>query len=81
MERSTLAYSGCEETLMWDSTVGGIVMLLLSLLAAPLAAEGQPPGQVYRISYLGTGSRRGWGCRAGTRWLLKETDTARSAAA
>jgi putative ABC transport system substrate-binding protein len=29
-------------------------MLTLSLLAAPLAAEAQPPSQVFRIGYLGT---------------------------
>src|SRR3989454_11772328 len=39
---------------MWYSAVGSIVTLLLSLLVAPLAAEAQPPGQVYRIGYLGT---------------------------
>jgi putative ABC transport system substrate-binding protein len=30
------------------------MMLTLSLLAAPLAAEAQPPGKVYRIGYLAT---------------------------
>ena len=39
---------------MWCSTVGGIMMLTLSLLAAPLPAEAQPPGKVYRIGYLAT---------------------------
>jgi putative ABC transport system substrate-binding protein len=39
---------------MWYSAVGSIVTLLLSLLAVPLAAAAQPPGQVYRIGYLGT---------------------------
>jgi putative ABC transport system substrate-binding protein len=39
---------------MWYSAVGFIVPLLLSLLAVPLAAAAQPPGQVYRIGYLGT---------------------------
>jgi putative ABC transport system substrate-binding protein len=39
---------------MWYSAVGFIVPLLLSLLAGPLAAAAQPPGQVYRIGYLGT---------------------------
>jgi putative ABC transport system substrate-binding protein len=34
------------------STVGSIITLLLSLLAVPLAAAAQPPGQVYRIGYL-----------------------------
>src|SRR5262245_54249079 len=39
---------------MWCRTVGGIMMLSLSLLAAPRAAEAQPPGKVYRIGYLAT---------------------------
>jgi putative tryptophan/tyrosine transport system substrate-binding protein len=39
---------------MWDSTVGSIVTLLLSLLAVPLAAAAQPSGQVYRIGFLST---------------------------
>ena len=39
---------------MWCSAVGCIMMLTLSLLAAPLAAEAQPPGKVYRIGYLAT---------------------------
>ena len=34
------------------SPVGCIVTLTLSLLVAPLAAETQPPGKVYRIGYL-----------------------------
>jgi putative ABC transport system substrate-binding protein len=37
---------------MWYSPVGCIVALTLSLLVAPLAAEAQPPGKVYRIGYL-----------------------------
>jgi putative tryptophan/tyrosine transport system substrate-binding protein len=39
---------------MWYSTVGSIITLLLSLLAVPLAAAAQPPGQVYRIGFLST---------------------------
>ena len=39
---------------MWCSAVGYIMMLTLSLLAAPLAAEAQPLGKVYRIGYLAT---------------------------
>jgi putative ABC transport system substrate-binding protein len=39
---------------MWYRAVGFIVPLLLSLLAVPLAAAAQPPGQVYRIGYLAT---------------------------
>ena len=37
---------------MWYSTVGGIVMLLLSLLAAPHATDAQPPGKVTRLGFL-----------------------------
>jgi len=37
---------------MWCRAIGFIVMLTLSLLAAPLATEAQPPGKVYRIGYL-----------------------------
>jgi putative ABC transport system substrate-binding protein len=39
---------------MWYSAIGGIMMLTLSLLAVPCAAEAQPPGKVYRIGYLAT---------------------------
>jgi putative tryptophan/tyrosine transport system substrate-binding protein len=39
---------------MWCSAVGCIMILTLSLLAAPLAAEAQPLGKVYRIGYLAT---------------------------
>ena len=39
---------------MWYSTAGSIMMLTLSLLAAPCAAEAQPPGNGYRIGYLAT---------------------------
>jgi len=38
---------------MWDSAVGGIVTLILSLLVAPLAAHAQPPSQVPRVGVLG----------------------------
>jgi putative ABC transport system substrate-binding protein len=41
---------------MWYSTVGGIVMLLLSLLAAPHATDAQPPGKVARLGFLRLGS-------------------------
>ena len=37
---------------MWCSTVGCIVALTLSLLAAPLAAEAQQVGQVPRLGVL-----------------------------
>jgi putative ABC transport system substrate-binding protein len=39
--------------IMGCSTGWCIMMLTLSLLAMPLAAEAQPPGKVYRIGYLG----------------------------
>jgi putative ABC transport system substrate-binding protein len=38
---------------MWCGAVGGIVTLILSLLAAPLAADAQPPTKVYRMGILG----------------------------
>src|SRR3989442_569282 len=37
---------------MWYSTAGCIVMLTLSLLAAPLAACAQPPAKIPRIGYM-----------------------------
>jgi putative ABC transport system substrate-binding protein len=37
---------------MWCQAVGCIVTLILSLLAAPLAAVAQPPSQVPRIGFL-----------------------------
>jgi hypothetical protein len=40
-----------KETTMWYRTVGRIVTLTLSLLAAPLAADAQPTGKVWRIGY------------------------------
>ena len=40
---------------MWCSAVGLIVMLTLSLLAAPLTAEAQPPAKVWRIGFLSPG--------------------------
>jgi putative tryptophan/tyrosine transport system substrate-binding protein len=47
---------------MWYSAAGCIVTLTLSLLVAPLAAEAQPPGKVYRIGFLSTDPppARGW---------------------
>ena len=39
---------------MWRSAVGCIMVLTLRLLAAPLAAEAQQSGKVYRIGYLAT---------------------------
>jgi putative ABC transport system substrate-binding protein len=41
---------------MWCRTVGCIVMLTLSLLAVPLAAEAEQAGKVSRIAFLSTGS-------------------------
>jgi putative tryptophan/tyrosine transport system substrate-binding protein len=45
---------------MWCRTVGVMVIITLSMLAAPLAAEAQPVGKVYRIGYLtdGTGAQQ-----------------------
>jgi hypothetical protein len=37
---------------MGCSAIGCIVTLILSLLAAPLAAEAQPAGKVYRLGIL-----------------------------
>jgi len=37
---------------MWCSAIGCIVMLILSLLGAPLATEAQPPSKVPRIGLL-----------------------------
>src|SRR5438552_280888 len=41
---------------MWYSTVGCIVMLILSLLTAPQAADAQQRGKGPRIGFLGDGS-------------------------
>jgi putative ABC transport system substrate-binding protein len=41
---------------MWCSAIGCIVMLTLSLLVAPLAAEAQSPTHVPRIGWLASGS-------------------------
>ena len=40
---------------MWCSTVGVIVTLTLSILAAPLVTDAQPAGKVYRIGRLSSG--------------------------
>src|SRR5262249_56923917 len=40
---------------MWCSAVGGIVTLLLGLLATPGAVEAQPAKHVSRIGYLSAG--------------------------
>ena len=48
---------------MWCSTIGYIVMLILSLLTAPLTAEAQPPGKVPRIGLLMPGSSSGFSSR------------------
>jgi putative ABC transport system substrate-binding protein len=48
---------------MWYSTVGCIVMLMLSLLAAPHATDAQPPGKVTQLGFLWFGSASGRGDR------------------
>ena len=57
---------------MWCSAVGCIVTLVLSLLAAPLAATAQPAGKVWRIGVLAAPpaeSPRWAPCRQGLREL------------
>jgi len=39
---------------MWHSTVGCLVILVLSIFMTPSAAEAQQPSKLYRIGYLGT---------------------------
>ena len=41
---------------MWCSTIGIIVTLSLSILAAPLVADAQPAGKMYRIGLLNISS-------------------------
>jgi hypothetical protein len=41
---------------MWCSTLGCLVTLILSLLAAPLAAEAQPAAKVPRVGVLSNNS-------------------------
>jgi putative tryptophan/tyrosine transport system substrate-binding protein len=41
---------------MWYSTVGGIVTLTLSLLAAPVITEAQQASNIWRIAFLGAES-------------------------
>jgi ABC-type uncharacterized transport system substrate-binding protein len=43
-----------EEATMTRHHIGLLITLALAILVAPLAAEAQPPGKVYRIGYLGT---------------------------
>jgi ABC-type uncharacterized transport system substrate-binding protein len=43
---------------MWCSTIGVMVTLTLSILVAPLAAEGQQATKVYRIGWLSPGFPR-----------------------
>jgi putative ABC transport system substrate-binding protein len=38
-----------------------LAMIPASLLAAPLVAEAQPAGKLYRIGFLGTGNLTSWG--------------------
>src|SRR5712691_315796 len=62
-----------KETTMWYSAVGCVVTLTLSLLAAPLAADAQPPAKVARIVCLsvtiGPGSAQAEAFRQGLREL------------
>jgi len=44
---------------MWCSAIGCIVTLILSLLAAPLAATAQPAGKMPRIGVLAPGTPAG----------------------
>jgi len=48
---------------MWSSVIGGLVMLILSLLAVPLTADAQPPGKVARIGLLIPGSSASFSSR------------------
>src|SRR5262249_34670227 len=41
---------------MWCSAIGGIVMLILSLLEVPLAAEAPPVAHVHRVGFLHPGA-------------------------
>src|SRR5262252_3997420 len=52
MVRSRSAGSLREEMTMWCSTMGGVVTLVLGLLALPFAAEAQQPAKLPRIGYL-----------------------------
>jgi putative ABC transport system substrate-binding protein len=45
---------------MWGSPLGCIVMLTLSMLLAPLAADAQPPKQMHRIGVLLTNASALW---------------------
>ena len=51
-ESRKLACGRFEETTMWYRAVGSIVILILSLLALPLAAVAQPAGKGARIGVL-----------------------------
>jgi putative tryptophan/tyrosine transport system substrate-binding protein len=52
MESKRSAYDRLEETTMWRRTVGCIVALILSLLAAPYVAAAQPRGRIPQIGWL-----------------------------
>jgi len=54
---------------MWYSAVGYIVMLILSLLAAPLAAHAQPVGKIPRIGVIRPGVPPGEPGRGSERFL------------
>jgi putative tryptophan/tyrosine transport system substrate-binding protein len=44
---------------MWCRTIGATVTLIISILLAPLVADAQPAGKVYRIGRLAPGSPEG----------------------
>jgi putative tryptophan/tyrosine transport system substrate-binding protein len=60
------------EKMMWYSAVGCIVMLTLSLLAAPLTVTAQPRSPLPRVGILDPGSSPGWGCLASLRQGLRD---------
>jgi putative tryptophan/tyrosine transport system substrate-binding protein len=45
---------------MWCRTIGATVILTISILLAPLVADAQPAGKVYRIGRLAPGSPGGY---------------------
>ncbi len=45
---------------MWSRAIGFVVTLVLGLLAAPLLADAQEPGKVYRIGVLGDAPSSFW---------------------
>src|SRR4029450_13138687 len=55
MARTRWVHRQCKEKMMWDSAVGVIVTLTLSLLAEPLTVTAQPRSTVPRIGILAPG--------------------------